>query len=200
MYTGFTRQPLDDRYNIFIGQLDPVLLPDSDGFEALWALHPSFHHTIMMHGRSVPIPRWQQAYGADYQFSGGLSEAEPTPPLLQPFLAWAREAIDSRRNGLLLNWYAGRLKDYIGPHRDSPIGLIEGAPIVTISLGEVRTFRLRPYRQKGFTDFTMMSGTTIVIPADTNRAWTHEVPKFARETERRVSLTVRAFSRGVLPA
>lgn len=38
MYTGFTRHPLDERYSVFIGRLDPALLPDSPGFEALWSL------------------------------------------------------------------------------------------------------------------------------------------------------------------
>ena len=37
-----------------------------------------------------------------------------------------------------------RLDHYIGAHRDSTASMIEGVPIVTVSLGEERAFRLRP--------------------------------------------------------
>ena len=59
----------------------------------------------------------------------------PFQQILQPCLAWARVAIDERLNGLLLNWYDAELAHRIVAHRDSIAGLVEGAPIVTISLG-----------------------------------------------------------------
>ena len=57
------------------------------------------------------------------------------------------DTVDDRLNGLLLNWYDGRLGHYIGKHRDSRVNMIHGAPIVTISLGEERSFRLAPWRR-----------------------------------------------------
>ena len=53
---------------------------------------------------------------------------------------------------MLLNWYDAAQRHYIGAHRDSTVGLVSGAPIVTISLGATRTFRLRPMRGKGFVE------------------------------------------------
>jgi alkylated DNA repair dioxygenase AlkB len=161
-------------------------------FEELWALHPETFHEITIHGRSVKTPRWQQAYGADYHYTGRVNRALPVPPLLEPLHEWAR-GIDARLNGVLLNWYDPASEHYIGKHRDSTVDLIEGSPIVTISLGGARTFRLRPWRGEGKRDFRAEHGTVFVMPYATNLAWTHEVPHFARDRGRRISVTLRAF-------
>lgn len=97
-------------------------------------------------------------------------------------------------NGILLNWYDGALGHYSGKHRDSWANMIDGAPIVTISLGDERVFRLRPWRSAGTPiDFAAVSGAVFIMPYETNLAWTHEVPKSARHTGRRISVTLRAF-------
>jgi hypothetical protein len=72
-----------------------------------------------MHGRPIKTPRWQQAYGADYHYTGRTNAALSVPAILEPLHHWARQAIDDRLNGLLLNWYDGALGHYIGPHHDS---------------------------------------------------------------------------------
>lgn len=162
-------------------------------FEQLWNSHPTEYHEVMMHGKLVKTPRWQQAYGHNYTYSGSKNNALPISEQLQPFLEWSQENIDPRLNGLLLNWYDGELDHYIGAHRDSTTGLLPDSPIVTISLGEERVFRFRPYQEKGFQDFTVQDGDVVVVPATTNQRWTHEVPKFKRYQQRRISVTLRAY-------
>jgi alkylated DNA repair dioxygenase AlkB len=169
---------------------------DSAGFDTLWQIHPSEFHVIKMHGRLVPTPRWQQAYGVDYHYTGRTNTALPVPPLLAPLLDWARDAVDERLNGVLVNWYNGALRHYIGRHRDSTVNMVEGAPIVTISFGEERCFRLRPWRGSGVVDFAARDGAVFVMSYETNRAWTHEVPHSAKRTGRRISVTLRAFVSG----
>ena len=146
-----------------------------------------------MPGGPVKTPRWQQAYGADYHYTGRVNKALPVPPLLQPLLDWSRGAVAKELNGILLNWYDGSMGHYIGKHRDSIQNMVAGSPIVTISFGEERTFRLRPWRQSGFQDFPARDGTVFVMPYDTNLAWTHEVPTRAKRQGRRISVTIRAF-------
>jgi alkylated DNA repair dioxygenase AlkB len=146
-----------------------------------------------MHGRPVETPRWQQAYGVDYHYTGRTNAARPVPTDLDPYQDWARRAIDDRLHGLLVNWYDGDLGHYIGPHHDSVKDMVRGAPIVTISLGEERVFRLSHPTRKLTCDFRAESGTVFVMPYDTNLAWKHAVPKFARHRGRRISLTLRAF-------
>ncbi|MGB1013083.1 MAG: alpha-ketoglutarate-dependent dioxygenase AlkB [Nannocystaceae bacterium] len=159
----------------------------------LWALHPADYHEISIHGRRVLTPRWQQAYGADYHYTGRTNRALPIPALLQPLLAWSREAIYPQLNGLLLNWYDAAHNHYIGRHRDSTKNRVPDSPIVTISFGEDRTFRLREWRGSLRYDFAAVDSSVFVIPFATNLRWTHEVPHFAQNVGRRISLTLRAF-------
>lgn len=190
-----TRHELDPQHAFFSGELPYHLRLCASQFEALWALHPDAFHEIKIHGKLVKTPRWQQAYGADYRYTGSVNRALPVPPSLEPLHAWACEQIDPRLNGLLLNWYDPERAQYIGKHRDSTIGMIHGAPIVTVSFGGERAFRLRPWKADGFRDFAARDGTVFVLPYDTNLAYTHEVPHGAASVGRRISITLRAFAR-----
>ncbi len=190
---GFTRHPLNPTHHLWLGYLPANLVPSPEQTQQLWDLHPENYHEIMMHGRLVKTPRWQQAYGADYRYTGQVNRALPLHPLMEQYLQWMQAHIDPRLNGLLFNWYEGSQKHYIGKHRDSTHGMCPGSPIVTLSMGETRTFRMRPWKQKGYQDIEVSHGSLLVIPWETNQAWTHEVPHFARHTGRRVSITARAF-------
>lgn len=184
---------LDDGSRIHVGRLPEHLRPDDDKFESLWHLHPEDYHVIQMHGRPVRTPPWQQAYGADYHYTGRTNTALPVPSTLEPFWEWVRSEIDVRLNGLLLNWYDGSLGHYIGLHHDSTKNMVEGAPIVTLSFGEVRIFRLFHPKRKLTRDFIAEPGAVLVMPFETNLVWKHGVPKFVRHRGRRISLTLRAF-------
>ncbi len=190
---GFITHRLDEVHRIYQGELPSELAFDRQGFESIWETHPDDYHKIKIHGRLVETPRWQQAYGKDYHYTGRVNKALPMLPELCPILSWCQSTIDPRLNGVLLIWYDGAMGHYIGAHRDSTTNMCEGAPIVTISLGESRMFRLRPWKGRGFTDFGIGDGTVLVMPYDTNLAWTHEVPKAKRFQGRRISITLRAF-------
>ncbi|WP_165220906.1 alpha-ketoglutarate-dependent dioxygenase AlkB [Aquisphaera insulae] len=192
-YGGFEKIDLGEGSHFFVGTLPEELRPDAAGFEGLWALHPDDHHTVQMFGRPVLTPRWQQAYGVDYRYSGRTNSALAVPQILKPIRDWARRTIDGRLNGLLLNWYDGRLGHYIGPHHDSVRDMVAGAPIVTISLGEERVFRLSRPKADGSRDFPAPDGTVFIMPYETNLAWKHAVPRSARYRGRRISFTLRAF-------
>jgi len=191
-YPEFEARGLEDGHRFFVGRLPGELCPDEAGFEVLWNLHPKDFDDFKMMGKLAKLPRWQQAYGKDYYFSGRTSEARPIPPVLDPILRWSRERIDDRLNGLLLNWYDGELGHYIGPHNDEIIGLVPGAPIVTVSLGEERIFRLT-HPEVVKRDFLAEAGTVFIMPYHTNQAWKHSVPRRARYRGRRISVTLRAF-------
>jgi alkylated DNA repair dioxygenase AlkB len=196
-YTELDHHELPGGSSFWSGWLPSALVPDGEAFDALWGLHPEGHHVIKIHGRLVPTPRWQQAYGVDYHYTGRTNRALPMPALLEPFVAWAHEQVDPRLNGVLVNWYDGSQGHYIGRHRDSRRSLIPDAPIVTISLGERRTFRLRRWRGNERLDFPTANGTVFVMPYATNLVWTHEVPKSKRARDRRISVSLRAFENGV---
>lgn len=191
-YIGFDYTALETGDRFWRGQLSDAILSCLD-FDELWDLHPPEFSEILMHGRRVKTPRWWQAFGQDYRFSGQLSHAVPIPEILIPFLVWSQEAVDHQLNGLLLNWYDGALGHYIGKHRDKTTGMINGSPIVTISLGESRIFRLRRWKGQEKIDFVADHGDVFVIPFKMNKQWTHEVPKSKKYKKKRISITIRAF-------
>jgi alkylated DNA repair dioxygenase AlkB len=166
-----------------------------EGFEALWALHPAEFHPVRQPftGKTIPLPRWQQAYERDYKYTGSTNRALPLPDALRPWVEWAQGAILSELNGVLLNWYDSDEGHYIGPHRDSRAGLRVGSPIVTISLGARRVFRLSAAGVAS-EDHEAGHGAVFVLPWATNLAIKHSVPQ-ARVDERgrRISITLRAF-------
>jgi alkylated DNA repair dioxygenase AlkB len=184
---------LGDGHTFRVARLPGDLGSDPALFESLWQLHPADFHEIVMGGRKVKTPRWQQAFGADYRYSGTVNRALPLPPPLLPLLDWARQQIDARLNAVLMNWYDASLGHYMGRHRDSIGGMIRGAPIITISFGEARVFRLRPLHGAGHKDFPACDRSVFIMPYETNRAWTHEVPRARKYTGRRISVTLRAF-------
>jgi alkylated DNA repair dioxygenase AlkB len=192
-YSEFSAHSLDESHRLFVGRLPTEVFPDPTAFESLWDLHPDDYHVVKMHGRPVKTPRWQQAYGADYHYTGRTNTALPVPAILEPLHHWARQAIDDRLNGFLLNWYDGALGHYIGPHHDSTKNMVTGAPIVTVSLGEQRIFRLTHPKLKVKRDFLADAGAVSIMPYDTNLAWKHSVPRLARHRSRRISITLRAF-------
>lgn len=190
---------LSDGCRFYEGMLPEQLTWDDSTFEQAWSLHPPERHKVFII-RETETPRWQQSYGANYSYSGSQNNALPIPPLVQRLLKFVQAEIDSRENGVLFNWYEGS-PDYIGPHRDSRKGLIVGTPIVTISFGEERTFRLTRGKgsDKESLNFQAPHGTLFVMPWPTNLAWKHGVPKSTRYCGRRISITFRAFATGVLP-
>src|SRR5207237_212651 len=76
------------------GRLPEALRLGKKGIEAVWPMHPAEYHRIMIHGREVETPRWQQACGEDYHYTGQTNKALPVPAALEPLHAWAHSAID----------------------------------------------------------------------------------------------------------
>lgn len=184
---------LDQNHKIHISYPIQAFAFDFNQFKELWNLHPEQYHTIRIHGKEIPTPRWQQAYGKNYNYTGAKNNALPISPQLQPFLNWAKLNIDDRLNGLLLNWYDGQKGHYIGAHRDDTRDLLKDSPVVTISLGQERIFRMRPYQGQGYKDIMFRNGEVIIVPWETNLTWTHEVPKFKKYNGKRISITLRAY-------
>lgn len=162
-------------------------------WQTIWDAHPVEQMKVTIYDRETSVPRWVQAYGKDYAYSGQVATALPTPDWLVPFFDCAKK-ISPAVNGALVNWYDGGLKHRIGAHRDNESDLQEGSDIITISLGEERVFRFRKFKAKEPPiDLIVKDKSVLVIPWDTNMAYTHEVPHFARYTGKRVSVTFRTF-------
>ena len=124
-------------------------------FDEMWSLHPPNLGRNTFDGRSVQTPRYFQAFGRAYSFSG--QTAAPLPLARVPLAAEPLTKIAAlvtaagagtaqpplpSPNGLLVNWY--RAEHSIGLHRDDTRELVHGAPVWSLSWGHRRRFCLRP--------------------------------------------------------
>lgn len=161
-------------------------------FGALWDLHPPERGSLRLFGKEVATPRWAQAYGRPYRFSGKIHPALPLPPALRPFMDYATALVPGT-NSLLVNWYADG-SDNIAYHSDDEKELVPHASIVSISLGGTRRFLLRGNESpKTTTTLLLEHGSVLVMGGTLQDTHKHSVPKTKQEVGRRVNLTFRTF-------
>ncbi len=188
---GFSEHELARGFVVYTGRIPADLLPSPDQFESLWGMRPPRLADVVLGGQAKQAPRWHQAYGHDYEFAGYSNRAVPVPTALLGLLTWSQEAIDVRLNGILVNWYDAQLEHRIAQHKDSPIGRVANSPIVTVSLGAARTFRMLVGGK--WVGFRVSAGDVVVLPEVTNRKFAHSVPHLVGDEGRRISVTIRAF-------
>lgn len=176
--------------------VDQLRLPDMKyDFDELWNAHPEEFGLVKIFGRLVRTPRWQQSYLQGYNFSGMFHKAEPLPEVFQPFFDWANSLGYGKFTQVLVNWYQDG-HHYIGAHSDSERQLVKNSPIVSISLGCTRKFRIR--NKKGIVkDIAMDSDTAIVMGGHFQQEFKHEVPKIGgkkgAKVGSRINITFRIF-------
>ena len=161
-------------------------------FDSLWAVHPEEHGKVKIYGKVLDVPRWQQAFGHSYKFSGLDHKAEPMTPLLQRLLDWCK-ADSPSLNGCLVNWYENG-EHYIGPHSDDESLLIKGSPIYSLSFGATRTFSLHDIGTgRVVQQIPLASNTLVVMRGETQKFFKHSVPKTKKIAGKRINVTFRSF-------
>jgi len=173
----------------------PEWLDDGIPFENMWQLHPTEYGKVMMFGKVVETPRWQQSYGKGYRFSGMEHKGIDIPDDVQKYLDWANSLGMGEFNQILLNWYASG-HHYIGSHQDSETQLVKDSPIISISRGATRTFRLRENKVIA-KDILVPDGTVLVMGGKFQKELSHEIPKIGGKkgegVGRRINITMRQF-------
>lgn len=177
----------------------PTSLKDMYNFDNLWRLHPEEYGVVSYMGKVVKTPRWQQTYLRDYFFSGCAHKALKLPVEFQPFLEWANTIAPNNMkfNQVLVNWYANG-NHYIGPHTDSEKQLVDFSPVLSLSLGQERIFRIRDIStNKRIMDIQMPSDTYVMMCGKMQKKYLHEVPKVSGkkgdEMGKRINITFRVF-------
>jgi alkylated DNA repair dioxygenase AlkB len=179
------------------GQIPKELILNKEEYDILWDSHPEKYHKIKIFNKLIDTPRWQQAYGKSYSFSGNISTAKPFTNLLNTFLDWANhnESINGRSptlNGILVNWYQDG-DHYIGWHSDDESQIDGTSPIYTISLGINRTFKIRDKSTKTTKDYEFYNGDYFIMGGKFQKFYQHHVPKRTRCKNSRISITIRKF-------
>lgn len=176
----------------------------SEEFATLLASKPAERGTVMIMGREVQVPRWQETFGRPYRFSGIMHRpSRATPPLVTRLLEHIPRVVPQvTPNSALLNWYLDGTQ-YIGRHADDEGSIVQSQAgesfIVTISLGAERTFRIRSRDATHaiVRDVTMRNNCVYVMCGRFQKEFTHEIVKVSGERAKtigpRISVTLREF-------
>ena len=55
---------------------------NKEQYQSLWNSHPVERNEIFIFNKYHKVPRWQQAYGQNYHFSGNTAIAQPITDFL----------------------------------------------------------------------------------------------------------------------
>lgn len=159
---------------------------------------PLAEESIVLFGRSVPMPRltsWHGDPGCSYAYSGRLFE--PAPWTAE--LAALRDRLSAREgcafNSVLVNHYRNG-RDSMGEHADDEpeLGPSRGdIRIASVSLGSPRRFVLRHKKTRAVFPFELGEGAVLVMGGTTQRDYRHHVPRTKREVGPRMNLTFRVL-------
>jgi alkylated DNA repair dioxygenase AlkB len=119
---------------------------------------------------------------------------------LAPLSAWVQRNLAPDTvafNQVLVNWYDPARGDYIGPHSDNTDGMTPGAPIVSVSYGGTRRFRVSP-KVAGLKrlDIMVTNNSMLVMGGNMQQTHTHSITKPQRRdgaTSPRINVTFRSF-------
>ena len=178
---------------------------DSTTFERLWKLHPDERSWVKIFGKRIQVPRYQEAYGCSYYYSGVYHKAHPiSDPYLKALIVWVRKHSGLPYSSLLVNWYENG-QHYIGAHSDDETQLVKNQSIYSFTFGQERTFRIdakKKYLKKtGGTqpkerlDLSLKNNSLVIMGGEMQTYYKHSVPKRAISTcpERRINITLRLF-------
>ena len=178
-------------------QLFPDFLPDQEAtalFETLMQETPWRQDDIRIFGKTYAQPRLTALYGQygkPYTYSGITMDPLPFTPLLEELQKRLRVHSNETFTTCLLNLYRDG-NDSNGWHADNEKSLGPEPVIASISLGEVRRFKLRHREDKQWrAAIDLPHGSLLLMQGKTQQKWLHEIPKTRRQVGPRINLTFR---------
>lgn len=126
-----------------------------------------------------------------YRYSGQLAASKPMRPLLIELLTWINQRFGAEYNGILVNKYENGTET-IGAHSDDERALDPNTGVIILSVGAVRTFRIRNKSTKEMVANVPTDPTIILqMAGDFQKEFTHEIPAEKKVNEVRYSFTFR---------
>ena len=151
---------------------------------------------IRIGGKRIPIPRLNAWYGdqdAAYNYSGIQLDPLPWIAPLRSLKQRVELAAGRSFNSVLLNFYRNE-NDSVSWHADDEPELGDDPVIASLSLGESRTFELRPKRrfaQRESRKILLENGSLLIMGPGVQRDWEHRLPKQRHPAAVRINLTFR---------
>ena len=147
-----------------------------------------------MYDRDVDVPRLMAHFRLDPEENG-------TPDAIRMAAGKVSAVTGVAFNSVGLNFYRDG-RDSVAPHNDHLGEIVEGCPIALLSLGATRRMTIRakePPRRVLHVD--LEAGSLLVMDHETQRHYTHGIPKTKEPVGPRISLAfrVRHFEDGGNP-
>jgi alkylated DNA repair dioxygenase AlkB len=169
--------------------------------------------TLILFDKPVQTPRTQAFFGDDdvpnHGYTGSSNKLLPWDPEIRKI----RDKIDSSFNSCLVNRYNDGTQ-YIGYHSDKELDPLY-QKVASVSLGQSRKFYFQPIishssssssssskgkdedtsrKRRDTIKTTLHSGDLVVMFGDCQKLFKHSIPKEAKVTNPRISLTFRKLS------
>jgi alkylated DNA repair dioxygenase AlkB len=140
-----------------------------------------------MYDREVDVPRLTAHYD--------LPPDEKAPRAILEAAERVIQKSGVAFNGVGLNLYRDG-NDSVAPHNDHLYEIVEGFPIVLLSLGATRRMTIRPKQRPGPTlHVDLEAGSLLTMSYETQLRYTHGVPKTKKPVGERISLAFRVRPR-----
>jgi alkylated DNA repair dioxygenase AlkB len=179
--------------------LEPAFVPDHVELMAkLAGSLPLGQETIVLFGRSVPMPRltsWHGDPGCSYAYSGRIFHPAPWTPELAALRDRLVASEGCAFNSVLVNHYRDG-RDSMGEHADNEPELgpsRDDIRIASISLGAPRRFVLRERRTRRVHAFELGEGNLLVMGGTTQQHYRHHLPRKRAHIGPRMNLTFRVI-------
>jgi alkylated DNA repair dioxygenase AlkB len=150
---------------------------------------------ITVYGKPYLQPRLSAWYGdLAYSYSGIRLEPLPWTSTLLDIKLRVEALVKHQFNSVLLNYYRDQ-SDSMGMHSDDERELGPQPAIVSLSLGEERTFLLRHKSRKDLKTvrLALSSGSLLLMQGQTQQYWRHGINKERRVCAPRINLTFRTI-------
>jgi alkylated DNA repair dioxygenase AlkB len=154
---------------------------------------PWRQYAIKLFGRKRPQPRltaWCSDPGVEYRYSGICLGPTPWHPALDQLRRLLEARLECPFNCVLANAYRNG-QDAMGWHADDEPELGEQPTIASVSLGQARTFRIRPHSGGASRAMCLEHGSLLVMSGPSQSDWQHAIPRSRKPLGLRVNLTFR---------
>lgn len=164
-------------------------------FDALMKSADWQRDTFKFMGKESLSPRLVSAFGEkglEYYYTGQTRIAQEWIPELQSLKEKIEQHTGEQFNYVLVNRYDNG-QNYIGWHSDKRTNLTPGSSIVSVSLGQERTFQFKRISTK-VTEVSknLGDGSMLVMNEKTQDLYKHCLPKRANVNGKRLNLTFRS--------
>ena len=167
---------------------------DADGL--LCRLHdelPWRQYAITLFGKKRLQPRltaWCSDPGVGYRYSGICLGPTPWHPALDRLRRLLEARLECPFNCVLANAYRSG-QDAMGWHADDEPELGEQPTIASLSLGQVRAFRIRPRGGGPSQAMVLEHGSLLLMSGASQSDWQHAIPRSRKPLGLRINLTFR---------